>query len=158
MDDMLSKPYTLEECARAVRRFAAQTARGAPPANSPRAEPLASVDPAAVAGLRRLRGEGHADLYSKLVDLFEVSAAQSLAQLSAALDAKDSVAAAAVCHKLASSAANVGASAFARDVRALERLCASGEARPARELYQRLATAYPALIAELSALRLRASA
>lgn len=158
MDDMLSKPYTLEECARTVRRFGTQAAKATQPQSGARAEPLASVDAAAVAGLRRLRGDGHPDLYSKLVDLFEVSASQSLAQLSAALDAKDLVAAAAVCHKLASSAANVGASAFARDVRALERLCASGEARPARDLYQRLATAYPALIAELSAQRLRASA
>ncbi len=67
-------------------------------------------------------------------------------------------AAAALCHKLASSVANVGASPFARDVRALERLCGSGEALGARKLHQRLATAYPALIAELSAVRLRASA
>src|SRR5256885_8407598 len=42
-------------------------------------------------------------------------------------------AAAAICHKLGSSAANVGANAFARDVRELERLCAAGEAQRARE-------------------------
>jgi two-component system sensor histidine kinase BarA len=156
MDDMLTKPYTLEECARAVRRF---SARGAPQHSSgARAEPLASVDAAAVAGLRRLRGEGHPDLYSQLVELFEASSTQSLAQLAAALDSSDLISAAAVCHKLASSAANVGASAFARDVRALERLCASGEARCAHELHQRLAAAHPALIAELAAMRLRASA
>jgi signal transduction histidine kinase/ligand-binding sensor domain-containing protein/CheY-like chemotaxis protein/HPt (histidine-containing phosphotransfer) domain-containing protein len=174
MDDMLTKPYTLEECARAVRRSSARSAPqpsvapqpsgdpqpsgGRQPSAGPRAEPLASVDPAAVAGLRRLRGAGHPDLYSKLVELFEMSSSQSLSQLSAALDSGDLSAAAGVCHKLASSAANVGASAFARDVRTLERLCASGEAREARVLHQRLAAAYPALIAELSAVRLRASA
>src|SRR5204863_2333791 len=94
MDEMLSKPYTLEECARAVRRFSARSASpsgsaptgsaptgSAPTGSAPRAEPLASVDPSAIAGLRRLRGDGRGDLYSKLVELFEASCAESLAQL-----------------------------------------------------------------------------
>ncbi len=156
MDEMLSKPYTLEECARTVRRFSARTA---PRKDSPpRAEPLASVDAAAVAGLRRLRGDGHGDLYSKLVELFEASSTESLAQLARALESSELAAAAAACHKLASSAANVGAGAFARDVRQLERLCKAGDTPGARELNQRLAAAHPALIAELAAMRLRASA
>ena len=162
MDEMLSKPYTLEECARAVRRFSARSASltgSAPPTGSaPRVEPLASVDPSAIAGLRRLRGDGHGDLYSKLVELFEASCAESLAQLARALESSDLAAAAAVCHKLASSAANVGAGAFARNVRQLERLCKAGDTSAARELSQRLAAAHPALTAELSAMRLRASA
>ncbi|HXN79723.1 MAG TPA: Hpt domain-containing protein, partial [Steroidobacteraceae bacterium] len=119
---------------------------------------LASVDAAAVASLRRLRGDERTDLYSKLVDLFQAGSAQALAQLATTLDAADLIAAAAVCHKFASSAANVGASAFARDVRELERLCVAGEAQRARELYERLAAAHPTLIEELSAQRLRASA
>jgi signal transduction histidine kinase/ligand-binding sensor domain-containing protein/CheY-like chemotaxis protein/HPt (histidine-containing phosphotransfer) domain-containing protein len=162
MDEMLSKPYTLEECARAVRRFSARTAphkgSASQTGSTPRAEPLTSVDPSAVAGLRRLRGDGHGDLYSKLVELFEASSTESLAQLARALGSSDLTAAAAVCHKLASSAANVGAGAFARHVRQLERLCKAGETSAARELNQRLAAAHPALIAELSAMRLRASA
>ena len=156
MDDMLTKPYTLEECAQVVRRFCARGAV-APGASTP-SEPLASVDAAAVATLRRLRGDERTDLYSKLVDLYQAGSAQALAQLAAALDAADLIAAAAVCHKFASSAANVGASAFARDVRELERLCADGEAQRARELYERLAAAHPTLIEALSAQRLRASA
>jgi len=111
-----------------------------------------------VATLRRLRGDERVDLYSELVELFQAGSSQALAQLAATLEAADLIAAAAVCHKFASSAANVGATAFARDVRELERLCAAGEARGARELHQRLAAAHPALIEELSALRLRASA
>jgi CheY-like chemotaxis protein len=156
MDDMLCKPYTLEACAQVVRRW---SARGAVQARSgARSDPLANVDAAAVASLRRLRGDERTDLYSKLVDLFQAGSAQALAQLAATLDAADLIAAAAVCHKFASSAANVGATAFARDVRELERLCAAGEARRARELYERLAAAHPTLIEELSAQRLRASA
>ena len=156
MDEMLSKPYTLEECARTVRRFSAHT--GPHAGSLPRPEPLASVDPSAVAGLCRLRGDGQGDLYSKLVALFEASSAESLAQLTRAFESSDLVAAAAVCHKLASSAANVGANAFARDVRQLEGLCKAGDSRAACELNRRLAAAHPALIAELSAMRLRASA
>ncbi len=156
MDDMLTKPYTLEECAQVVRRWSARTP-GAASTSAPR-DRLASVDAAAVASLRRLRGDDRTDLYSKLVDLFQAGSAQALAQLAATLDAADLIAAAAVCHKFASSAANVGASAFARDVRELERLCAGGEAHRARELYERLAAAHPILIEELSAQRLRASA
>ena len=156
MDDMLSKPYTLQECAQVVRRCSARAAVAA--RNSTRSDPLASVDAAAVATLRRLRGDERVDLYSELVELFQAGSSQALAQLAATLEAADLIAAAAVCHKFASSAANVGATAFARDVRELERLCAAGEARGARELHQRLAAAHPALIEELSALRLRASA
>jgi signal transduction histidine kinase/ligand-binding sensor domain-containing protein/CheY-like chemotaxis protein/HPt (histidine-containing phosphotransfer) domain-containing protein len=156
MEDMLSKPYTLEECAQVVRRWSTPGAIQVRPAA--RSNPLASVDAAAVTSLRRLRGDGQGDLYSKLVDLFQAGSSQTLAQLAATLEAADLIAAAAVCHKLAASAANVGASAFARDVRELERLCTAGEARGARELYGRLEAAHPALIEELSALRLRASA
>jgi two-component system sensor histidine kinase BarA len=156
MDDLLTKPYTLEECAQIVGRW---TTRGAARSQThPGTAALSSVDAGAVEGLRRLRSAGDADLYSKLVDLFQAGSAPALRQLAAALAAADLGAAGAVCHKLASSAANVGATMFARDVRALERLCAAGEAGPARELYGRLAAAHPALIEELLGLRLRASA
>jgi len=156
MDDMLTKPYTLQECAQVVRRFSVRGAV-APSASAP-SEPLASVDSAAVATLRRLRSDGPGDLYSKLVELFQAGSTQALAQLAATLAAADLIVAAAICHKFGSSAANVGATAFARDVRELERLCAAGEVQRARELYERLAAAHPALIEELSAQRLRASA
>ena len=139
-----------------LRRWSARGAVAA--STSAPSEPLASLDSAAVATLRRLRSDGPGDLYSKLVDLFQAGSAQALAQLAATLEAADLIAAAAICHKFGSSAANVGATAFARDVRELERLCAAGEVRGARELYQRLAAAHPALIEELSAQRLRASA
>ena len=74
---------------------------------------------------------------------------QTLQQLAVALQKSDWVAAAALCHKLAPSAANVGAMAFARDVRVLERLCVGGETGEARQLYGQLAAAHPALIEAL---------
>jgi HPt (histidine-containing phosphotransfer) domain-containing protein len=106
----------------------------------------------------RRGGHGQGDLYSKLVDLFQIGSSESLGQLRAALEAGDLKAAGAVSHKLASSAANVGASSFAKDVRHLEQLCGAGDTAAAQSLYERLYAAYPALIEELLSLRLRASA
>ena len=156
MEDLLSKPYTLEECARVVRRWRTQGA--VRPAALPASDALSSVDATAVAALRRLRGAGHPDLYPKLVELFRAGSSQALLELAAAFETADLRAAAAVCHKLASSAANVGATAFARDVRTLEQLCAAGNAAGARERHAQLAAAHPALIEALRQQCLRASA
>jgi signal transduction histidine kinase/ligand-binding sensor domain-containing protein/CheY-like chemotaxis protein len=156
MDDMLGKPCTLEECARVLRRWILDR----PPLTRPAADvaALSSVDAAAVARLRNLRGAGQGDLYSKLVDLFRAGSSDSLKQLRAALQAGDLRAAGAVCHKLASSAANVGALSFAKDVRQLEQLCLAGDAARAQSLYDRLCAAQPVLIEELLSLQLRATA
>jgi HPt (histidine-containing phosphotransfer) domain-containing protein len=108
--------------------------------------------------LRNLRGGGQGDLYSKLVDLFRAGSSDSLKQLQATLEAGNLRAAGAVCHKLASSAANVGALSFAKDVRQLEQLCIAGDAARAQSLYDRLCAAQPALIEELLSVRLRATA
>jgi signal transduction histidine kinase/ligand-binding sensor domain-containing protein/CheY-like chemotaxis protein/HPt (histidine-containing phosphotransfer) domain-containing protein len=170
MDDMLGKPCTLDECARVLRRWIARSNK--PPQTSPAAGigslsrvdavggggGLSSVDAAAVARLKNLRGGGQGDLYSRLVDLFQTGSSDSLRQLQAALEAQDLKAAAAVSHKLASSAANVGALSFAKDVRQLEQLCIAGEAVRAQFLYDRLSAAQPPLIEELLSLRLQESA
>jgi signal transduction histidine kinase/ligand-binding sensor domain-containing protein/CheY-like chemotaxis protein/HPt (histidine-containing phosphotransfer) domain-containing protein len=160
MDDLLTKPYTLDECAQLLRRWiGSKTDR---PAEETEPRPsrgaLSSVDPTAVAGLRNLRAGKHVDLYSKLVDLFRVSSSKSLAELRAALAAGDFSAAAAVCHKLASSAANVGALAFGNDVRLLGQRCIAGDAAAAVQLHADLQSAYPALLEELMRLQLRESA
>ncbi len=146
MDDILSKPCTLEDCARLLGRWV------------PRTEGLSKVDAKTVAGLRSLRGAGQADLYSKLVDLFRTSSTEALAQLGAALEQGDLHGAAAVCHKLKSSASNVGAVAFAKNVRELEELCRAADRMRARDLYGTLREAHPALLQELMGLRLRATA
>jgi HPt (histidine-containing phosphotransfer) domain-containing protein len=154
MDDMLSKPCTLDECAQVLRRWIIRSDK------KPQTPPvvgsggLSSVDATAVARLRNLRGGRHVDLYSKLVDLFQTGSSDSLTQLQAALEAGNLKAAGAVCHKLASSAANVGALSFAKDVRQLEMLCTAGDAVRAQSLYERLRAAQPALIEELLSLRL----
>jgi two-component system sensor histidine kinase/response regulator len=110
---------------------------------------LSKVDPTVVAGLRRIPSRGSADLYSRLVELFETGSADALAQLRAALEASSCVAASAICHKLKSSAANVGALAFAQRVGQLEELCFEADITRALELLEGLQAAQPALIVEL---------
>jgi HPt (histidine-containing phosphotransfer) domain-containing protein len=119
---------------------------------------LSSVDATAVAALRNLRPGTQAGLYSKLVDLFRVSSSKSLAELHAALAGGDLKTAGAICHKLTSSAANVGALIFAKDVRLLGQMCAAQDAAAARQLHADLEAAHPALLEELMRLQLRESA
>ena len=160
MDDLLTKPYTLEECAQLLRHWiGGKTDRPAGETQlRPGRDALSSVDPTAVASLRNLRPGRHVDLYSKLVDLFRVSSSGSLAELRAALAISDFKTAGAICHKLASSAANVGALAFAKDVRLLGQMCIAGDAVAAQQLHADLETAHPALLEELMRLQLRESA
>jgi signal transduction histidine kinase/ligand-binding sensor domain-containing protein/CheY-like chemotaxis protein/HPt (histidine-containing phosphotransfer) domain-containing protein len=160
MDDLLSKPYTLPECARLLRRWIGGNADRPPAAPSllPGLHALSSVDATSVASLRNLRAGKHADLYSKLVDLFRIGSTKSLAELRSALAMGDLKAAAGVCHKLASSAANVGALAFAKEVRLLGQMCNAGNGGGAGELHDRLEGAHPALLEELMRLQLRESA
>jgi CheY-like chemotaxis protein/HPt (histidine-containing phosphotransfer) domain-containing protein len=167
MDDLLSKPYTLDQCTQLLRRWldrppgSARKEAAPVQATSSALSPLAAlsgVDATAVAGLRNLRAGAHVDLYSKLVDLFRAGSTDAIAQLESALEADDLKGASGVCHKLASSAANVGALAFARDVRRLEKICDGGDRPRAQRLCERLAAAHPALLAELTRLQLRASA
>ncbi|MEJ0039956.1 MAG: two-component regulator propeller domain-containing protein [Gammaproteobacteria bacterium] len=210
MDDILSKPYSLDECTRILRRWlpapgnravespvcatvsaplagattpftcasgrtpdtllengpggtpagvdVSRVAATARPAERRTATALASVDASAVAALKKLRGGTQADLYSRLVELFRASSADSLTQLGAALDTGDLLAAAAACHKLAASAGNVGALAYAKQLRELEHLCAGSQANGAGEIYQALRAAYAPLIDALVGYTMRASA
>jgi HPt (histidine-containing phosphotransfer) domain-containing protein len=170
---MLSKPCTLEECARVLRKWlpaAAQKVAHAPARPGEDSAPAgrsdgpvrlaaaSCVDSSAVARLRGLRGGGQAGLYAKLVDLFHTGSSDSLLQLQAAFQTKDFKAGAALCHKLASSAANVGALAYAQEVRQLEQLCLAGDAAAVQPVFDLLRTAHPRLIDELLELKLRATA
>jgi CheY-like chemotaxis protein/nitrogen-specific signal transduction histidine kinase/HPt (histidine-containing phosphotransfer) domain-containing protein len=165
IDDILSKPYTLDDCRRVLQQWLARADAAAAVPAAPETDAvvppthasLASVDGATVAALRQLGGGRQGDLYVKLVDLFRTSSAQSLAELDAALASDDLPAAAAVCHKLASAAANVGALAFAERVRELERRALAGEREAARELRDALRGAHVPLVEALQGQRLRAT-
>ena len=158
IDDILSKPYTLEECRRLLEKWvsrrndldAAAPPGGAAPASiSP--ESLASVDPGAVAALQQLGAGKQAGLYLKLVRLFDSSSTHALDELEAALEDDDLRAAAAVCHKLASAAANVGALAYAQRTKDLERHALAAEGAAARAVCEELRAAHVPLLEALQA-------
>jgi signal transduction histidine kinase/ligand-binding sensor domain-containing protein/CheY-like chemotaxis protein/HPt (histidine-containing phosphotransfer) domain-containing protein len=166
IDDILSKPYTLDDCRRLLEHWVARG--GEPGAAGPIADagsaanasesPLTSVDPSTVAALRELGGGRQGDLFSKLVALFATSSTQALHELTAALERDDLPAAAAVCHKLASAAANVGALAFAQRVKELERHAIAAERAAARAGCEELCAAHVPLLEALQGERLRATA
>jgi HPt (histidine-containing phosphotransfer) domain-containing protein len=90
--------------------------------------------------------------------LFRTGSTDSLAQLNTALAGRDLPAAAAICHKLASSASNVGALVYGKEVRRLEQLCIAGDHAKALALNESLQAAHVPLMAALHGLTLRASA
>jgi HPt (histidine-containing phosphotransfer) domain-containing protein len=116
------------------------------------------VDLPTVSGLRNLRAPGSGDLYARLVDLFRASSSTALDQLQTAVSAGSAGDAAAVCHKFAAAAANVGALVFAREVRRIEHLCTSGDLESARNAVPRLQQEHAALCRQLEAFKLRATA
>ena len=77
----------------------------------PAVDSLCEIDRKVVA---EIRGVGTVDLYSRLVELFRTGSSEALAQLRAALAVSAFQPARAVCHRLKSSAANVGALDFNR--------------------------------------------
>jgi HPt (histidine-containing phosphotransfer) domain-containing protein len=144
----MTKPYTFEQCTQLLLQWVAVPGR---------TDGLVEVDAATVEGLEALRSGG-SGLYCKLAELFETGSVRALAELDAALGRRDYPGAGAVCHKLASSAANVGALAFARRVRRLEKICNEPDRDGLPALFEEIRSALPALIRELARLKLRASA
>ena len=116
----------------------------------PAADSLCQVDARMVAELGRVSGS--AKLYGRLVDLFRTGSSEALAQLHSALSGSGFQPARAVCHKLKSSAANVGALAFSRQVALLEQRCVEEDLPLARELLESLQAAHSGLMTELARL------
>jgi two-component system, sensor histidine kinase and response regulator len=163
MDDVLSKPFTFQECVQLLHRWIkpATLSRTDLPVDVSQDVDLASlsvVDGSTVAGLRQLRGDRSQNLYSKLVDLFLGSSTDSLAQLKVLVTEKDWHSAGALSHKLAAAAANVGAVAFGREIRRLERACEAADAELVNHIYARIEFAHSALSESLGAHRMQASA
>jgi signal transduction histidine kinase/ligand-binding sensor domain-containing protein/CheY-like chemotaxis protein/HPt (histidine-containing phosphotransfer) domain-containing protein len=160
MNDVMGKPYTLGECARLLRRWVSSSARqaGEPENATPytaRPDVVAphgrsQVDTATVTALKNLRAAGQPDLYSRLVGLFETGSTQAMTEVDSALAGGDLAAASATCHKLAASAANVGALTFAHQARTLEELCRQRDATRAAQIFAAMRAVHPSLMDELS--------
>jgi HPt (histidine-containing phosphotransfer) domain-containing protein len=111
---------------------------------------LTEIDRRVVAELRGLPSRGAANLFVKLVGLFQTSSTEALSQLQTALQMSAAGQAAAICHRLKSIAGSVGALAFAHEVGRIERLCVEGDLARARNLAGGLQAAHPTLLAELA--------
>jgi CheY-like chemotaxis protein len=149
MDDLLTKPYTLEACDGILQRWLPERA-------SHSEEPLTWIDPGSVAGIRRINSPAAPDLYEKLADLFGARLHGDLAELRAAIESGDLSAAARTCHRLKSSAANIGAVAFSMAIRKLEGLCTENDVAGATHLFTTVAAAQPGLLRSLHGMRKRA--
>jgi signal transduction histidine kinase/ligand-binding sensor domain-containing protein/CheY-like chemotaxis protein/HPt (histidine-containing phosphotransfer) domain-containing protein len=149
MDDLLTKPYTLEACDGILQRWL-------PERVSHSEEALTWIDPGSVAGIRRINSPTAPDLYGKLADLFGARLHGDLAELRAAIESGDLSAAARTCHRLKSSAANIGAVAFSMAIRKLERLCTENDVAGATDLFTTVAAAHPGLLRSLQDMRKRA--
>jgi signal transduction histidine kinase/ligand-binding sensor domain-containing protein/CheY-like chemotaxis protein/HPt (histidine-containing phosphotransfer) domain-containing protein len=162
IDDVLGKPYTIEACANAVRRWipAVEPQAAAEDAATEAATgpSLVEIDRGVIAGLASLGGGRRTDLYPRLVALFEPASVAALDEFRMHLESGDFVAGATICHRLKSSAANVGALTFASVVRDAEQACLARDASRAADLHARLAAVLPALHAALRAQPDRATA
>jgi signal transduction histidine kinase/ligand-binding sensor domain-containing protein/CheY-like chemotaxis protein/HPt (histidine-containing phosphotransfer) domain-containing protein len=150
MDDILSKPYSIDDCRAMLARWITR--------KEAVNDALARVDAGAVRSLGNLGGKGPAALHARLVGLFEKSSQTLMDRLDAALRGGDLAQAADVCHTLKSSSANVGAMAFSKKVRELEQLCRGGDAAQAANVHKRLMAAYPPLLAALRTTQMASSA
>jgi HPt (histidine-containing phosphotransfer) domain-containing protein len=111
---------------------------------------LTRIDRKVIAELRSLPARDAANLFVKLVGLFAGSSTATLSQLQTALQTSAAGQAAAICHRLKSTAGNIGAVAFAHEVGRIEKLCVEGDLARARDLFAGLQAAHPTLLAELA--------
>ena len=117
MDDYLSKPFSLEQIERVLRRWLP-----AVPAIEP-GEP--HIDPKVIENMLVLGGGGR-ELLCKMVDLFLQDAPQRLAAIRDGVRRGDGVATAKAAHSFKSACANLGAAALAEMCKRLERQCRDG--------------------------------
>lgn len=170
MDDILGKPCTLEEFHALIARWLSDQSAGtigSDPAvtdivdaadDAPPDGALACIDLAAVQVIARLGTGGTAGLFQKLVGLFESSSRPLMSALAAAVAERRFDDAASICHRLKSSAANVGAMAFSAAVRGLEQQCRARDFEAAQVECRQLVAAHEPLLAALRSFNWAATA
>jgi CheY-like chemotaxis protein/HPt (histidine-containing phosphotransfer) domain-containing protein len=159
MNDILTKPYSLTDCAAMLERWMAHeaTVTEVPPSLAVQRD-LVAISQQSVAEMRSLGGGSPNTLYLKLVALFENNSGEALARLGVALDKNQLDAARSMAHKLKGGAGNIGALSFAARLDELEQACLVNDHGQAQRLFQTLIAAHPALLNELAQTCLRESA
>jgi signal transduction histidine kinase/CheY-like chemotaxis protein len=158
MDDILSKPYSLAELTVLLRRWVGPESERRVAAPNGTLRNLTLVDTDGMAQIGSLGGAINNTLLTRLVTLFESSAADGLARIDAALRAQDWNAARQAAHKLKGAAGNVGAYEFAAQLAELEANCNDDAAAIAHHSNNMLRAALPALLVSLKQHCLLASA
>jgi signal transduction histidine kinase/CheY-like chemotaxis protein len=123
MTDYLSKPFKKAELRRAILTGLGGVAalRNEPPAPPPEAsDDLPVLDPSILHALPGVQPGVHSPMIDRLVSLYLGEAAKSLTDLSDALRSRDVQRVSRSAHKLKSSSASVGLTAFARRLGSVE--------------------------------------
>jgi two-component system sensor histidine kinase/response regulator len=144
MDDYLSKPVRYEQL-RAI------LARWVPTDPDAEVEDDPALDPAVVAGLRRLADAAGGEVLNELAELFTRDTSERLATLRRAAADGDARLVAETAHILKGSAANLGATTMAHLCQRLETQAKSGSTQAVDELVARLEALCPRVAQAVSA-------
>ena len=139
MDDVLGKPYSVSQCATLLKGLARRAA-------------ASRVDLGVMTALRGLARQNQPNIAVNLVAIFKRSSTSALQEIEGALARGAFADASAVCHKIKSAAANVGAMGFGALLQELERLCEARDGVAAKALFERLQAAHPTLLDSLERL------
>jgi CheY-like chemotaxis protein/HPt (histidine-containing phosphotransfer) domain-containing protein len=143
MDDYVTKPFSLDQLERALRRWLpeARNAEKGPP----------RVDIKVLEQIRALRGNGGTDLLAKIIGVYLSDAPIRLSSLQEAVARGDAAAMARTAHAFKSASANLGAMGLAELCRRMEDLGRASSTSGAESLVVEIETEYTRVAAELSA-------
>ena len=141
MDDYLSKPFSLEQLERTLRRWL--------PAVPEMEAGEPHVDAHVIESMLVLGGGGR-ELLKKLVDIYLEDAPQRLAAIRGGMARADAASVARAAHAFKSSSANLGASALAELCKRLERHCRAGDTGGAEPLVAAIENEYGYVAADLA--------
>jgi two-component system, sensor histidine kinase and response regulator len=143
MDDYLSKPFSLEQLERVLRRWLPAVPDVEPGDTEPH------IDPKVIESMLVLGGGGR-ELLAKMIDLFLQDAPQRIAAIHDAVARGDARAVRKAAHAFKSSSANLGAAALAEMCKRLERECRDGAAGESEPLLAAIEDEYAYVAADLA--------
>ena len=142
MDDYVTKPFSLNQLERALRRWLPEER------NAGRDQPR--IDIQALEQIRALRGDGGANLVTKIIGVYLSDAPARLRSLQEAVARGDAAAMRRAAHAFKSASANLGATGLAELCRRMEDLGRASSIQGAQSLVAEIETEYAQVAAELS--------
>jgi HPt (histidine-containing phosphotransfer) domain-containing protein len=142
MDDYVTKPFSLDQLERALRRWLPEgsKAQKSPP----------RVDIQALERIRALRGNGGTDLVTKIIGVYLSDAPARLRSLQEAVARGDAAAMGQAAHAFKSASANLGATGLAELCQRMENLGRVSSTQGAASLVAEIEAEYAQVAAELS--------